>query len=399
MPEAIGRGLRALARDRRRVVLTLLFLTLAAAVALSAVGTRGDTARAAEQLRRTTATLIQVNPAGVAPGGGSSETLPQSLQSVLEGMQGVASAEAVLRRQFRDPASGSSSGVLNGVEPDAPMRLSSAGSFTGSPPLIDGRRLEAADGSAPVAVVGQVLADRLDLRVGSALRIEGPSFRGGRPTESLQARVVGIFRTGIVYADTQLFVPLGLAQSALGVPEQVSQFWVQADDAGVVPDVEQQIAQRLAPDVDVLAQQPGALAAQGASAAVRASTTGAAVTAAGVAALLVASTMALAVRERRRELAVYRALGAPRSVVVVQLAAEAIALAVVGVVAGAVLAGLARSGVLGALGPAGGTPSTPPGEILLAAVVLAVIAGGVGSLYPTWRVLRLSPAEALTTPT
>jgi putative ABC transport system permease protein len=232
-------------------------------------------------------------------------------------------------------------------------------------------------------------------RFGSTLSIEPTAFRGDGVAAGLQARVVGVFRTGILYADTQLFVPLELAQSALATPGQVSQFWVRAQDAGSVEEVEQQIAQRLAGDVDVLAQRPGALAAERAGDAVQASATGAAVAAGAIAAALVMITMVLVVRERRREIATYRALGAPRWLVAVQLGAEALTFAVAGVFVGAAITVAAR--LLTAGGFTASPPATalPAGQLLAATLALALVCGVTGSLYPAWRVLRLAPAEAM----
>jgi putative ABC transport system permease protein len=395
MRDAVTRGIRAFGRNRRRSALTVGLLALASSIALASAAARADSTQRAERLRQDTATLIQINPAGVAAGGGTGDGLPQALTADLQAVPAVVGVEPVLRRQFRDPDRGVATGVLNGVDPNAPMRLSSAGSYTGSPPLTAGRPLQPADERSAVAVVGEALAERFGLQVGSTLSIEPTAFRGDGVTAGLQAQVVGVFRTGIVYADTQVFVPLELAQSALATPEQVSQFWVQAQDAGSVEEVEQQISQRLAGDVDVLAQRPGALAAQRAGDAIQASATGAAVAAGAIAAALVMITMVLVVRERRREIATYRALGAPRWLVAVQLGAEALTFAVAGVFAGAAITVSARLLLAGGLTESAPATALPAGPLLAATLALALVSGVAGSLYPAWRVLRLAPAEAM----
>jgi len=107
----------------------------------------------------------------------------------------------------------------------------------------------------------------------------------------------------------------------------------------------------------------------------------------------IANVMVVAVLERRGEIGVRRALGAARSHVGVQFLAEAMLLAAVGGVVGAVLGALATT----CYAAARHWSTVVPVPALVAAVAVALLVGSVAGLYPALRAARLSPAEALRT--
>jgi putative ABC transport system permease protein len=105
----------------------------------------------------------------------------------------------------------------------------------------------------------------------------------------------------------------------------------------------------------------------------------------------IANVMVIGVLERRGEIGLRRAMGASRVHVGVQFLCEAATLSVIGGIAGAVLGALAVT-VYAAIRNWG--TSVPP-AVLAGSVVVALVVGAVGGLYPAWRAARLSPAEAL----
>jgi putative ABC transport system permease protein len=107
------------------------------------------------------------------------------------------------------------------------------------------------------------------------------------------------------------------------------------------------------------------------------------------------NTMLMSVLERTREIGVLRALGWRKRQVLGMILQESLVLGVVGGICGILLGlglgGLMRlaQGTLGSIEPA----YTP--QIFVQAVIVALVAGAVGGLYPAWRATRLRPVEAL----
>ena len=107
------------------------------------------------------------------------------------------------------------------------------------------------------------------------------------------------------------------------------------------------------------------------------------------------NTMIMSVFERTREIGTLRALGWRRRKVLGMVIKESLALGLIGVVIGVVLAwllGLAMQQI-----PVWGAwlaVIITPG-LLAQALIIAVTLGAVGGLYPAWRAANLSPVEAL----
>jgi putative ABC transport system permease protein len=394
---ALRRGLRNVARNRTRAALVVGLLAVSvwmfATLLQAAVATDAQAAR----LRAEVATLIQVTPRGApAGGGGAGQNLTQASVNEVAGLPGVAGVAPVLRQQFQDNDQPAKMGVVAGVVPGRTLSLAAMGGFTGTPRIIEGRTLTPADAGKPVAVVGSVFARQYGVGLGERFSLPDRLFRA--PTSrKLQAEVIGIYRTGVVFGDNQVFVPLGVAQDAFAAPGQVSSLSVTATDAEAVPDVVAALKRTLGEDADVIANQSAARqAADSLQAAAANSRLGA--TAAGiVGAVIVAITMVLVTRERRAEVGVLKALGAANADVGWQFAVEALGVALLGGLAGVGLAavfgeGLARLLVGGQAATAGLAPNA---TTLALALALAAAAGLVGALYPLRQALRLRPAEAI----
>ncbi len=105
----------------------------------------------------------------------------------------------------------------------------------------------------------------------------------------------------------------------------------------------------------------------------------------------IANVMVTSVLERQSEIGVRRALGARRLHIAMHFVAEAVVLAGLGGAAGAVTGGFATT----VYASTRHCQSVVPGLVLLAAVGLCVVIGGLAGLYPALRAARLAPAEAL----
>jgi putative ABC transport system permease protein len=110
-----------------------------------------------------------------------------------------------------------------------------------------------------------------------------------------------------------------------------------------------------------------------------------------VGAIGVANIMVISVLERRSEIGLRRALGATRGHIRTQFLAEAIALSLLGGVAG-VIAGAAAVAIYA---HGRGWATVIPTEAWAGGLVAALVIGALAGLLPAIRAARLSPTEAL----
>jgi putative ABC transport system permease protein len=110
-----------------------------------------------------------------------------------------------------------------------------------------------------------------------------------------------------------------------------------------------------------------------------------------VGAIGVANIMVISVLERRSEIGLRRALGATRGHIRIQFLAEAIALSVLGGVAG-IVAGAAAVAIYA---HGRGWATVIPTEAWAGGLIAALVIGAVAGLLPAIRAARLSPTEAL----
>jgi putative ABC transport system permease protein len=107
------------------------------------------------------------------------------------------------------------------------------------------------------------------------------------------------------------------------------------------------------------------------------------------------NTMMMAVFERTREIAMLRAIGWKRRRVIAMILGEATLLSIVGSILGIMLAVilvrfLANLPASGRLVEGDVSPS-----VMLQGLVLAVLLGLIGGLYPAWSAAKLPPVEGL----
>lgn len=107
------------------------------------------------------------------------------------------------------------------------------------------------------------------------------------------------------------------------------------------------------------------------------------------------NTLWMSAFERTREIGVLRSLGWRRRQVLAMVLQESLVLGGVGGLCGIPL-GLGLGNLIGAAGIWGGAVEPLYTPILFVrAVVVAILAGVIGGLYPAWRATRLRPVEAL----
>ncbi|RZS68475.1 ABC-type lipoprotein release transport system permease subunit [Agromyces ramosus] len=297
--------------------------------------------------------------------------------------------------------------------------------------LADGRGLEASDAGQAVAVLDASYATSAELAVGDTIDVGGTEFE-----------VVGTVTSTSADAATasNVYIPLGLAQSIAGLDGQVSDLYVQATSSDRIAAVQADIEEAL-PDATVSTQADLAASVSGSL-----STASTLIANLGLwlsvavlaAAFLIAILFTIqGVTRRTREFGTLKAIGWSNRRVVGQVAGESLVQGLIGGAAGLALGlagiwvinlvaptlgGSATTGTLaggpvaGPGGDGGATASGPFGDrladaagsttevvlnapvtisVVAIAIGLAVLGGLLAGAIGGWRAARLRPAEAL----
>jgi len=231
-------------------------------------------------------------------------------------------------------------------------------------------------------ILGRTIADTLKLGVGDNLDLSNSRYK-----------ITGIFESGISWEELGGVVSLRDAQTFAGRPRKSSMYAVKLNDPsqaeGVVTKINSQF-----PDVhaalagDFVEQLPDMESSE----AIINAISFLAILVGGVGVL---NTMLMAVFERTREIGVLRALGWRRRAVLSLILKEALLIGLLGGIAGIGTA-LLMIFMLQQVPMIGGY-LTPIWEwdVFVRALVIALMLGLLGGLYPAYRATRLQPVEAL----
>ncbi len=345
-----------------------------------------------------------------------SDILPQRVLERVRQLPHVAKVEPYVLAMT--PTEGHNFAMIVGLEPGDARRLESHGE-AGSPRIIAGRDLVDSDRGKRVAVIGQGVARwaRIDPRdlAGAELtldlrRTHPVIFALERPPARLS--VVGVYASGYVFGDMQLFVPLDTFREIYGVAQGVSWLFVKADSAASVPLLAGRLRAEFGSEADVIAPVSAAEFQTTTARTVRR------LTAAGMAAsalllvVVVYFLMLLLVRQRAREIGTLKAIGAPERSIIGAFLAEALAYALAGGALGSLLSlALGAPAAQKLFGPAMG-PFVPAqykdtllqvlaissgidAERIAVAAASVALAALAGSAYAMLRIIRLTPLEAM----
>ena len=231
-------------------------------------------------------------------------------------------------------------------------------------------------------LLGKATAQNLKKQVGETFRINDFSYR-----------VVGIYETGASFEDNGAVIDLQDAQRAFDKRRQVSFFKIKVRDPREIDSVRQMIEARWK---DLAVVRSGEPSKQDDVLAIYSSLGWFL----GIFAILVGglgmmNTMLMSVFERTREIGVLRALGWRRRRVVLMVLGESLALALCGGIIGVGLG----TGLLVLAGSAPAVSGFLSGvfnpNVVVQALVTALVLGAVGGAYPAWRASRLAPVEAM----
>lgn len=261
--------------------------------------------------------------------------------------------------------------------------------------LSRGRFLPPGDPHAarPLAVIGSKLRDELfgtREAIGEWLRIGGRRFRVIGVTEQ-RGQQLG------VDLDEVVVVPVASAQQLFDTPS-LFRILVEARGREAIPAAKRDVLSIITgrhegeEDVTVITQDSVLAAFDRIFTALNLTVAGIAAISLLVAGILVMNVMLIAVAQRRAEIGLLKALGAPARRILVLILVEAGLLSLAGAAAG-VTVGLGAGFAVRRLIPV--LPVAPPAWAVAAAVGVALATGLAFALLPARRAARLDPVDAL----
>ncbi|WP_457948945.1 ABC transporter permease [Pseudarthrobacter sp. alpha12b] len=263
------------------------------------------------------------------------------------------------------------------------------------------------------ALLGTTLAEKNNLTVGSTFTINDQTYT-----------VTGLFDAGTAFGNNAVYVTLPTAQALAGTPGELSSMIVTVNSMDNVASAKTALQAALGTDKADVTQGQNLQTAVSSLDSVKNISFIAFIAALGTAGLIILLIMVMLVRERRREIGVLKAIGAPNRTIGLQFVLEALVLAALGSAAGAAIASFASGGIASALISSNATTTTtaargrgfPGGQggpfggasqllnSVTASASPGVIAGGIaavfgvaiiGALVPALLTARIRPIEVL----
>jgi len=373
----------------QRSVLTTLSIVLGVAILF---GMNGLLPPVIESFRHSVYT--SAGTVDVTISSASNSSFDQGVLDEVSSTEGVSYASGYLSKNVVLPASlggtsGKSAGVssitLTGVDVEAAQS-------THVYSLESGRFLETGDGYA--ALISQSLATSLKLKVGDELVL--PSSKG-----SASLTLVGILNNTSPDAATQVLTPLPTAQEILNLPGQINTIDILLASSADKAAVEAALTQKLGDAFKVGAVQTGEELLTMLKLA-NSIMWFFGIAALAMAAFIIFNTFRTLVAERRRDLAMLRALGANKRTLMGMIIMESVLQGLIGTALGIILGGLFAYGLVNAMGSllmeyihiSIGAPSFNTAT-WIGSIVLGVGFTVASAYFPARSTMKVTPMEAL----
>lgn len=359
--------LAALRRHPLRTFLTALGTALGIATIVALLAVSGGAQRSAGRFLDLGSSDLGVFQKDAADP--TTSVLPVSLVGRLESTHGIATATPLIL--LVNAVKQSPGAIVFGALPHSFV--------TNRYVFTDGRMF-----SEPTqAVIGSGLATQLHLRIGGTLTVAHRHFQ-----------ISGIYHLGVAEQDDGAVIPLAASQAIAGKPGEATTIAV---SLGQTTSRKQGIR-------TIDARFPGLLVIGDGVNASRAGVNGAllsnlalvlAVIALVIGGIGVMNTMLMAVIERRAEFALLSAVGWSGPQIATRVVIEGVVTTVFGAGVGLLLGTVGAQLLVGVLGAQEYVTPDVTAWDLGRALLVGVLLGVLGGLYPAWRAARVSPAQVL----
>lgn len=251
-----------------------------------------------------------------------------------------------------------------------------------------GKYFEAEDEKA--LLIGSGIARQFDLKPGDELTVKGARFP-----------IRGILRETGGKDDIAIYMPLTVAQKLYGVGDNVSFIAIKVDDIAKIDAYILQIQE--AANVAVVSDKQLLKSVLSIVGTVSVTLQLIAAVAILAAAFGIINTMMTAISERRREIGILQAIGAPQrtifSLFFLESGCYGLLGGVIGVVSGLLFSLVASPYIsqneFTSLIKGSDLASALDARIILGSLLFSVIVSLLSGLYPAWKAARLSPVEAI----
>lgn len=362
------RGIRNAFRNSIRTFSIVLILGLSIGLTLAMLAARAAVEDKIESVKTSIGSTVTIMPAGVQgfQGGGEpltidqlskvrtiphvtklSETLNDRLTADTSNLKSAIEPGTLGRRGAANSGVGFS---VNGGEAGGTARLDTNGTDqivrTFTPPVIvtgtndplsktvyGGETVTYTSGQAfegssneDIAVIGKDLAEKNSLSVGSTFTAYGQTIK-----------VVGIYDTGSTFSNDGVIMPLASLQRLSDQATSVTAATATIDSIENIEAVVTAIKSDLGDKADVTSTQDSVKQAIQPLENVKTISAFSVFGAVGAGAIIILLTMVMIVRERRREIGVFKAIGASNVKVMLQFISEAVTLTVLALFAGLII--------------------------------------------------------------
>ncbi len=413
-------GLRNLFRNKLRLAIVVILIAVPFFLLLVMKAIGDGIQSQTEVLKRDVNTLLQLRARG-SMGHinmvGQDRILPPDVLEKVRQIEHVVHVEPYLLAMA--PITEPNFVMHVGLEPSAVKRLESHGE-AGNPRIIAGRDFTPNDRGQDVAIIGQGYAKwagitHQDVESGKASLVVDPTrshpviFPMDRPKRNLN--IIGMYASGYVFGDLQLFMPLDTFRDVYSVNQGISWVFVRVDSVDNVESVTKRLQEVVGDVADILAPKGAAVFTATTSRTVTRLTVVGGVVALALMITVIFFVTLMQVRERSREIGTLKAIGASDGGVTVEVLTEAIALAILGGLVALILFRILGETITGPVFALGITPFLPShykplvqslsvsNQISVSGlgvlILSAVLASAIGSAYGLWQVVRLSPLEAM----
>jgi putative ABC transport system permease protein len=458
---SVRRGIHNAFRNAMRSVGVIAILAVAIALSISMLIARDAVSAKINSVRASTGNTITVSPKGFFgfSGGGTplkatkidgllsianvtavQESLSEELTSASTSLKSPTTAGS-LGSQFggagaSPPGSSTTFSIpVRVIGTNSPGNAVTGGANGGGTEKLTSGKAFSPTSKADVAIVGSSLASKNKLKVGS-------TFTAWKT----KIKVVGIFSAGSTFTDASALMPLATVQKLADASNQVTSATLVVNSINNVASVQKNVAKALGSKADVTSTEQTVQTQLAPLNSVKTISTYTLLGAVVAAALILLLSMLMIVRERRREIGVLKALGAPNRSIIGQFISESTTFTIIGAIVGFFIGVVISSPITSALvsassgsstasntggfvRPTGGAsgfagdgsgftpPSGPPSggalhfggvtntlsqihtsvgwTTLGFALVAAVVIAALGSTVATATIVRIRPAEVL----